>query len=372
MNGLELAKHFYFECVRPIIAAHVPELKDAYAAGLIGYGSDVLGNDDELSRDHEWGPRLILLLNERNDEEQHAHYVQKLNHALNTHLPLTFMGYSTRFLPNAWGPLVMVNSAAGKPHINVTTTKEFLESTTGYPGVPTTDLDWLLVPEQRLLEFTSGEIFYDGLGQVTTLRKQLAYFPISIWKYRLAYVLESLGWELGLISLCAKRGDLISMHLNIAVTVKRIMQIAFLANRQYCPSYAKWHQRQFRKLPLLASELEPLLQEALAAQEETVILANINQALTLLYAHLRTMEGLQGLPTEMERVEARQTITFDTQATARLILHSIPGPLGQLSIQGAPYGAVDQWITHEDMHLSPVAMKKFAMIYGVEKLDTKR
>lgn len=59
MKGLELARCFYFECVQPIIAGRLAPLDGAYAAGLIGYGSDVLGHDDELSRDHEWGPRLV-------------------------------------------------------------------------------------------------------------------------------------------------------------------------------------------------------------------------------------------------------------------------------------------------------------------------
>ncbi len=372
MNGLELARHFYLECVRPILAAQMPEVQNAHAAGLIGYGSDVLGNDDELSRDHEWGPRLILFLDgnsldEKNGGEQPTRLAQKLNDVLNTHVPLTFMGFSTRFLPSAAGPLVMVNSATGKPHINISTTQKFLESTIGYRGVPATDREWLLVPEQRLLEFTSGEIFYDSLGQVTTLRKQLAYFPAPIWKYRLAYTLESLGWELGLISLCAKRGDLLSMHLNVAVTIKHIMQLTFLANRQYCPSYAKWLQRQFDKLPLLADKIEPLLNEAFAVKEASTILANLDQALAILYAHLRTLEGLHMLPSEMPRIEARDSITIDTQETARLILQSIPGPLGQLSIRGAPYGAADQWITHADMLLSPVMMKRFAGLYGVEE-----
>ena len=365
MNGLELAKHFYFDCVRPIIAAQVPEVQTAYAAGLIGYGSEVLGNDDESSRDHEWGPRLILFLDQANDEATNTRLAQKLNNTLNEQLPPTFMGFPTRFKQDMWGTLMMT-TGVGKPHITITTPQKFLELTTGYRGVPATHREWLLVPEQRFLEFTSGAIFDDALGQVTTLRQQLAYFPTLIWKYRLSYALESLGWELDVISLCAKRGDHLSMHLNVAVTVKRIMQLTFLANRQYCPSYAKWLHRQFSKLPLLAREIEPLLKGVFAAKDETKIMAYIEQALDLIYAHLRTLDELRELPAEMPRVETRGTLTVASQETARLILHSIPEPLGNLSIHGASYGAADQWITHEDILLSPAVMKSFAHVYSGE------
>ncbi|UCE06346.1 MAG: hypothetical protein JSW07_22690 [bacterium] len=62
MNGLQLARQFYFDCGQQIIAEHLPELNDRYAAGLIGYVSDVLANDDELSRDHEWGDQGYTFL----------------------------------------------------------------------------------------------------------------------------------------------------------------------------------------------------------------------------------------------------------------------------------------------------------------------
>jgi hypothetical protein len=54
MNGLQLARQFYFDCVQQIITERLPELNDRCAAGLLGYGSDVPANDDELLRDHEW------------------------------------------------------------------------------------------------------------------------------------------------------------------------------------------------------------------------------------------------------------------------------------------------------------------------------
>ena len=60
INGIELSRIFYEEAVRPILDAHFPNLP--HSAALLGPGSDVLGYDTPQSRDHDWGPRLLLFL----------------------------------------------------------------------------------------------------------------------------------------------------------------------------------------------------------------------------------------------------------------------------------------------------------------------
>ena len=60
IKGLELCEKFFNECAKPVIDKYFPDLQ--YSAGLIGYGSDVLGYDDKVSRDHMWGPRFYLFL----------------------------------------------------------------------------------------------------------------------------------------------------------------------------------------------------------------------------------------------------------------------------------------------------------------------
>jgi len=46
--GLQLNETYYQQAVRPILERHFPGL--AYSAGLVGYGSDVLGYDTPVSR----------------------------------------------------------------------------------------------------------------------------------------------------------------------------------------------------------------------------------------------------------------------------------------------------------------------------------
>ena len=68
------------EYAKPIIDEYFPNLQ--YSAGLIGYGSDVLGYDDEVSRDHMWGPRFYMFLSD-NDIDKKTKYstsLQKICH----------------------------------------------------------------------------------------------------------------------------------------------------------------------------------------------------------------------------------------------------------------------------------------------------
>lgn len=68
IKGLALCEGFFNECAKPIIDKYFPDLH--YSAGLIGYGSDVLGYDDEVSRDHMWGPRFYMFLSENDIDKK--------------------------------------------------------------------------------------------------------------------------------------------------------------------------------------------------------------------------------------------------------------------------------------------------------------
>ncbi len=63
ISGIKLCKGFFSEAAKPILDKLYPGLH--YSAGLIGYGSDVLGYDDPVSRDHMWGPRFYMFLDKK-------------------------------------------------------------------------------------------------------------------------------------------------------------------------------------------------------------------------------------------------------------------------------------------------------------------
>ena len=91
IKGLSLSRAFYHEAVAPILGARFPGL--SHSAALIGSGSEVLGYDDEMSRDHHWGPRVMLFLTERDQR----HLSASIAATLSSNLPYSFMGYSTLF-----------------------------------------------------------------------------------------------------------------------------------------------------------------------------------------------------------------------------------------------------------------------------------
>jgi hypothetical protein len=53
LPGAELARRFFTDAVEPLLGRALPGLR--YAAARLGSGSDVLGLDDAMSRDHDWG-----------------------------------------------------------------------------------------------------------------------------------------------------------------------------------------------------------------------------------------------------------------------------------------------------------------------------
>ena len=67
--GLQLARGFYATVVRPLLEqfSQVP-----YAAALLGPGSEVASFDSPRSTDHDWGPRLQILLPDSDANNCHA------------------------------------------------------------------------------------------------------------------------------------------------------------------------------------------------------------------------------------------------------------------------------------------------------------
>jgi hypothetical protein len=101
LPGAELARGFFTEVVEPLLNRTVPGLR--YAAGRLGSGSDVLGLDDAMSRDHDWGCRLTVLVDEDARDQ-----VRRISQALEQELPERFGELPVRF-PVTWDPSVSHN-----------------------------------------------------------------------------------------------------------------------------------------------------------------------------------------------------------------------------------------------------------------------
>ena len=249
--GLQLGRLFYEEA-RAIVEKIVPT--DAYAAALMGYGSEVLGFDSERSVDHNWGPRFQLFLEPSLPEAR----MRALSQALRDQLPKTFRGHAVE-LPDA-------DPQVSQPHLlEITTTREFFQRYLGmdiFGGIGA--LDWLTFPEQRLLELTSGEVFHDPTGELARLRGTLSSWPRDVWLYRMACQWQKLFQEEAVVGRCAEAGDALGMRVVTARIVRDLMRLFFLMEHRYAP-YDKWLGTAFARLPC-GPLVMPLLSAALDAR----------------------------------------------------------------------------------------------------------
>ena len=91
ISGLALARAFFQDAVKGILARHFPRLR--YAAAPLGEGSEVLGLDDAVSRDHHWGPRLLVFL----EKADYPAVAESAREILANELPLEFIGFPTNW-----------------------------------------------------------------------------------------------------------------------------------------------------------------------------------------------------------------------------------------------------------------------------------
>jgi len=123
MSGRDLSRRFYAEVIRPAVVDVLGE--DPYAVAMLGDGSDVLGYDDDVSSDHDYGPKVQLVLPASADP----------------------------------GPLLL--------------------ALTKLP-------DWLTAPTQILATLATGPVLHDPAGLLTDRRAALRWYPDDIWRYVLA------------------------------------------------------------------------------------------------------------------------------------------------------------------------------------------
>ncbi|MCG8334988.1 MAG: DUF4037 domain-containing protein, partial [Proteobacteria bacterium] len=337
------------DIISPILDEYIPILKKSYCAALIGWGSDVLGNDDELSMDHEWGPRCIIFVPEKLIKEKNYIY-----NILNTRIPNEYKGYCTRFKTEEF---IRIPEKHGNVHIEISTCKDYVEKNLGF-YLPSDDIDWLYIPENKLLEFTRGEIFYDGYNELTQLREFYKYYPEDVWKFRLAFAWQSLGWDIDLIGLCNQRKDILSARHCLSTSLYRLIKIGFLLNKKYSPSYKKWLHREFYKLPNIASEIGTLIEECYVIRD----LGEANEIIKkICYDLLEFQNSLKIVPQMhiKENKFSRGFFDIDFTSIATQIQVSIKGELRHLELDGA----VDQWITNDDILIDISRFKKICNYY---------
>lgn len=276
LKGLDVAELFFGRFGLPTIEEHFPEMVGHISAGLMGRGSEVIGADDDLSRDHGWGPRFCLFL----DGDVLRRIGQEIQEKLNELRSNVFEG-------------IDLTEHRTEP-ITVNTIDESFRDLTGAPWPPGTMREWAFVNENGLCYAQAGRIFHDPTDQLKE-RKQAfekAYYPEPIWKWRIASKLYQL-WHYGDYNTrgrLARRNDGVAALVCQGYFVEAAMQLAFLLNRRFAP-YWKWLHWGFIQLPCIANELEPLLVK-LESAPDLAVRAELIGAICDLYRKILCEQGI--------------------------------------------------------------------------------
>lgn len=236
MKGLELAEKYYEHYGSPLIVDKFRAFADRIAAGLIGEGSECFGFDDEISRDHDWGPSFCVWLTRQD--------FQAIGNALRAEidkLPRTFEGYGPR-----------QTSQYGHHRVGVFEIGNFYQRYIGLDRLPNSLDEWLRIPEDALAACTNGRIFCDPLGEFTGFRTGLKdYYPEDVRLKKIAARCMTIA-QFGQYNLqrCVKRKEYVAAGYAEAKFCADVISLVFLLNREYKPFF-KWMHRAMRNLPVL-------------------------------------------------------------------------------------------------------------------------
>ena len=251
MKGMELSRLYYEKVCKPVIEKEAGELTERTAVGLVGEGSECYGYDDEISRDHDFGPSCCFWLT----KEDYRIYGGKLREILDS-LPKSFMSFPALKM-SEWG--------GGRR--GVLNTESFYRKFTGKENGPETLDEWRMIPETNLSIVTNGSVFSDPLGEFTKIRNRLLeYYPEDIRLDKIASrcmkIAQSGQYNLGR---CLKRGEFVAARIAEAEFINESIYMIYLLNKKYMPFY-KWMHKDMQVLPILGKEVHNLRNNLISIQ----------------------------------------------------------------------------------------------------------
>ncbi len=248
MTGLELSERYYEAFGKAMIHEQFPQFEGVIAVGLCGSGSECLGYDDEISRDHDFEPGFCMFIPGEDVVDRRSAFLMERAYAK---LPKEFEGFSKSMV-----------SPAGGSRRGVIRQEDFLTQKLGRSDGRLTLSDWLTIPEQYILEVTNGKIYRDDSGAFSGVRERLARMPEDIRRKKLAGSILTMA-QAGQYNYkrCCEHGEPAAAQMAIAEFVKAGIHTCMLLNGAYTPFY-KWSFRALRrqeKLSLLAAYFEYLI-----------------------------------------------------------------------------------------------------------------
>lgn len=354
VSGLKLARAFWTQMGKPMIAAKYPQYAGCIAAGLVGHGSECYGFDDAYSQDHDFGPRFCLWLTDEDyaaiGEQLEADYeALPRKFSVDAQGRVTFEAHArsdaSGAFPSAGAGSTVIPDAANAPTPGTATDDaataesgaassdvaeamttpidaplfpvtpraqganrrdgvfrigDFFESITGYRTAPaqTAPHEWLMLQESTLAAATNGEVFADPTGLFSKTRQGFKNMPDDV---RLALISKRLGMiaQAGQYNLprSLKRGDGAAAWLSIHEFVQATASLVFLVNVPMVVGYMPYYKWQFAALRKLSGSMFALLPNV-GEQLETVM----RLSSTACYGGAGFGEGGQGAALAIEKI----------------------------------------------------------------------
>lgn len=257
-KGIDICKKYYDRYVRPMIDEKFPEYASKIACGLSGEGSDAFGYDDDLSRDHDWGPSVCLWISEETDE--------KIGEDLRK---------AYEELPGEMDGIKRAPYVRGKDRRGVQVIPEYFRRLTGASMYE--EIDWRETASPLLAAAVNGRIWRDDEGLVTEFRNKLIKgYPESILFKHLAESCARFARE-GQYNAprVSKRGDDLTARMFIYDAAREAMKLLYLANGKFYP-HDKWLRYGLKDLEggdTLDSLLQSMVEDPEKAEEVGAFLA---------------------------------------------------------------------------------------------------
>ena len=251
MKGLTLCEAYFRAHGEPMLKEKFPDTSGRIAAGLAGPGSECFGFDDELSRDHDWGPSFCLWLTDTD-----AQAIGQRLAAEYARLPGVFLGFGPREA-----------SPGEEDRVGPGRTWDFYQAYLGVRALPETPSQWLRISEESLATCTNGMVWTDPLGEFTAIRETLlAYYPEDVRLKKIASRCITIA-QAGQYNFprSTKRGDLFAARACEVQFCSDVVSLVFLLNRRYTP-YFKWAFHALGELTLLGAQMKSRLEALLRAE----------------------------------------------------------------------------------------------------------
>jgi uncharacterized protein DUF4037 len=326
-SALEVSGGFYADVIRPVVS--VP-----HAAGLLGWGSDVLGYDTERSMDHGWGPRVQVFVDD----------VEPVREAIEANLPEEYDGHPVRF---GW------DAQEATHHITVTTLSDWLVEHLGFDAGRGVSLeDWMVTPQQKLLGVVAGAVYADD-GRLEPVRAVLRWYPDELWRWLLACQWSRIAQEEPFVQRAHEAGDELGSRIVAARLVRDLMRLVLLQSRAYAP-YTKWFGTAFARLGH-ADGLDRVLAEVLAADDH----ADRERALTTAYELVARRHNALRITAE---VDPSPRPFYDRPAMvlgAARFVDACQATVTDPRVRAlGMYGAIDQFADNTDLLSNPSAYRR--------------